>query len=388
MKVATIAMMSAVLTLYCASHAAYAQELKFTSPSRGSVVRYVTLPGTLRPNQQTTIYAKVPGYLKSIAVDMGDTVKAGQLIAEIEVPELIAELVKAKASIARAVAEENSARAETGKVKAEFDAAEIELKRLTQARRSAPDLVVPQQLDNATARHEAAKASQVQAKAAVELAAAKKRELEADLQRMETLLAFAKVHAPFDGVVTARLVDPGAFIPAATSGSAASTAAIVTITDAGVIRAQVPVPEAEAAKVTVGQPVKVIVDGLGGKTIEARVSRHAHALDESTRSLSVEADLPNRDHTLRPGMFATFKLGVERHDNVLRIPAAGLLTEKSGASAFLFIDGRAKKTPVKTGFNDGEMVEITSGLSGAEKVLLFGRTPPADGATVQATEAP
>ena len=367
--------------------AADAPELKFTQPSRGPIVRYVTLPGTLKANQQTTLYAKVPGYLKSITVDIGDIVKSGQVIAEIEVPELQADLGRAKAAIARAKAEVTSAKAGIGKAKAELDAAEIELTRLTKARKSSPDLVVPQRIDEATARHEAAKAERTQAQAAADLATARQRETEAELERIEALLAFATVRAPFTGVISARHVDPGAFIPSATSGSAARTAAVVTMVEYDTIRAEVAVPEIEAARVIPGQPVKVIVEGLGRRTFEAKVSRHGQALDEASRSLNVEADIANPKHELRPGMFATLMVGVELHENAIRVPAAGVLTEKSGASVFLLVNGKAKKTPVKVGFNDGKQVEITSGLSGGEKVLLFDKTAPADGATVKATEA-
>lgn len=376
-----------LLTFAQSSLAADAPALKFTTPSRGEIVRYVTLPGTLRANQQSTLYAKVPGYLKTISVDIGDSVKAGQLIAEIEVPELQAELGKCKAAVNRAKAEVNSAKAGINKVNAELAASDIELKRLTNARKQSADLVVPQQVDEATARSESAKAGLIQARAAVELAQAREAEAAADLERLLTLLAFAKIEAPFAGVVTARHVDPGAFIPSATAGSAARTAALITLTDFSVIRAEVPVPEVEAGLVKSGQPVKVSVDSLGNRAFEGKVSRHAYALDENTRSLRVEADLPNPGNDLRPGMFATIKVGVDRHDNALLIPVEGLLTEKSGTSVFLLADGKAKKTAVKTGFNDGSKVEIVNGLSGGERVLLFGKTALADGQAVNATEA-
>lgn len=374
--------------LLCGSaRAADAPELKIATPTRGSIHRFVTLPGSLKANQQATLYAKVPGYLKSIAVDIGDRVREGQLLAEIEVPELQADLGRCQAALNRAKAEVNAAQAETAKAKAELEVSGVELKRLLDARKKAPDLVVPQQVDDATARHEIAKAAQSRAEAATALAKARQAEAEAELKRVETLLAFAKVEAPFNGVVTERFVDPGAFIPAATSGSAARTAALVTLADLDVIRVEVPVPEVEAARVQTGQPVKVMVDSLGNRSFEGKVTRHSVALDEATRSLQAEADLPNPRHELRPGMFATVKIGVERHDHALLIPAGALLTEKAGASVFLHVDGKAKKTPVKSGFNDGTNVEIASGLTGGERVLIFGKTPPADGATVNATEA-
>jgi membrane fusion protein (multidrug efflux system) len=184
-----------------------------------------------------------------------------------------------------------------------------------------------------------------------------------------------------------RYVDPGAFIPSATSGSAAQTAAIVTLMDFATVRAQVAVPELEAALVRTGQPVRVTSESLPGKTFFGTVSRQSYALDEATRSVLVEADLPNADLTLRPGMYATIKVGVEKHSDVLLIPSAALVTEKSGASVFLVASGKAKKTPVKTGFNDGVNAEVISGLTGTETVILVGKMTLADGAAITVVDA-
>jgi len=342
------------------SFAAAPVEVKVTRPARGEIIRYVTLPGSIRANQQATLYAKVPGYLKSIAVDRGDTVKAGQMLAEIEVPELSADLAKYQAEIAKA--------------KAEVDIAALEFDRLARAQNKSADLVVPQTVDNAKARLAVVKAS---------LAVA-----EANWERTETLLSFTKITAPFAGVVTARFVDAGAFIPAATSGSAAQTAAMVTIMDFNRVRAQVGVPELEAPLVREGQPVKVSVEGLPGRPpFEGTVSRQSFALDDATRTMLVEADLQNDRLELRPGMYATVKVGVEKHADTLTIPAEALVMEKANAFLFLLTDGKAKKTPVKIGFNDGERVEILSGATAEARVLLAGKMTLADGQSVNALEA-
>ncbi|HTI69910.1 MAG TPA: efflux transporter periplasmic adaptor subunit, partial [Candidatus Limnocylindria bacterium] len=111
------------------------------------------------------------------------------------------------------------------------------------------------------------------------------------------------------------------------------------------------------------------------------------ALDEATRSVLVEADLPNPDLTLRPGMYATVKVGVEKHTGVLLVPNTSLLTEKSGASVFVVAGGKARKTPVKTGFKDGAQVELVGGMEGGEAVILFGKQPPIDGQSVNVVEA-
>ena len=334
-------------------------DVKVDRPTRGDVIRYVTLPGSIRANQQATLYAKVAGYLKSLSVDRGDRVQAGQALGEIEVPELIADLARYKAELVR--------------TESEVKVAEIESSRLAKAQKQASDLVLPQAVDNAEGRLAMAKAS-------VEMA-------RANLERTEALLHYSKITAPFAGVVTARFVDPGAFIPAATSGSAAQTAAIVTIADFNIVRTQVALPEVEAALARVGQPVSVSVEGLAGKLFEGKINRMSYALDDSTKTMLVEADLPNADLSLRPGMYATVRVGLERHTDALLIPVEALVMEKLNAFAFVANGGRAKKTAIKIGFNDGTKVEVTSGLTGSEPIILSGKMALTDGAAVNAMEA-
>ena len=151
-------------------------EVPVTTPKRGDIYRFVTLPGTLRANQQVTLHAKVAGYLKSIKVDTGDTVKAGQLLAELEMPEIVAERASHEAEM-------RIAKSESDRVKA--------------ARAKAPDLITPHAADTAEARLARAQAALVE---------------------NETLLRYSNITAPFNGVVTRRYVDSGAFVPAATAG--------------------------------------------------------------------------------------------------------------------------------------------------------------------------
>lgn len=320
-------------------------DVRVTKSSRGDVHRFVALPGTIRANLQATLYAKVAGYLKTLNVDKGDRVTVGQSLGEIEVPELLADLAK---------------------YKAEVKVTESDYQRVSAAQKKAPDLVTPQSIDEAKGRLDIASAN---------------------LERTETLLRYANITAPFAGIVTARFVDPGAFIPSATSGSAAQNAAILTLADFNTVRAQVALPEIEASHAQVGQPVKFTVEGLAGKTFAAKVSRFSYALDDATKTMLIEADLPNPDLTLRPGMYATMKVGVEKHADALLIPVEALVMEKANAFAFVASGGKAKKTALKIGFNDGAMVEVVNGLSGNEAVILVGKQALADGAAITVTEA-
>ena len=314
-----------------AADAPAAPEVKVVAPRRGDIVRYVTLPGTLRANQQVILHAKVAGYLKSIAVDKGDAVKAGQSLAELEMPELLAERTRHETELRLATTEAERVRA---------------------ARAKAPDLITPQATDATEARLAIAQAA---------------------LAQSDTLLRYGRMTAPFAGIVTMRYVDAGAFVPAATASANPAAAAVLTLMDFSTIRAQVPLPEIESSRVRVGQPVVVSVDSLPGRAFKGTVTRQSYALDEATRSLLVEADLPNADLTLRPGMYALVKVGVEQHTGALLVPAEALVKEKTANFIFTFADGKATRLAVKPGFNDGASVEILEGLTENARVILPGK---------------
>jgi len=314
--------------------------VKVTTPKRGTITRFVTLPGEIKAYQQATLYAKVAGYLKTISVDKGDQAKEGMLLAEIEVPELIAERAK---------------------YKAEVEVADIDFKRLSESQKKAPDLVVPQTVDDARGKLDVAKAN---------------------LEGNETLHNYTEIVAPFSGVITRRFVDPGAFIPAATSGGAAQTAAIVTLADFNRVRLQVAVPEIEASLVAVDQPVKLTVEGLPGRSFEGKVTRFSYALDEASKTMLAEIEMPNPKLELRPGMYATVKIGIERKEDALLLPTEALLTEKAGTSVFIITENNAKKTRVQTGFNDGAHFEIIKGVNAEQPVILVGKQALNDGQAV------
>jgi RND family efflux transporter MFP subunit len=209
----------------------------------------------------------------------------------------------------------------------------------------------------------------------------------ANLEKTETLLNYAKIVAPFSGIITRRMVDPGAFIPAATSGSAAQNAAIVTLTDFNRVRLQVAVPEAEASLVEAGQPVKLTVEGLPGKSFEGKVTRFSYTLDDAAKTMLAEIELPNPKLELRPGMYATVKIGIERKEDAMLVPVEAVVTEKAGTSVFVAAEDKARKTRVQTGFNDGTHVEIVKGLNADQPVILVGKQTLNDGQPVAVSEA-
>jgi membrane fusion protein, multidrug efflux system len=317
-----------------------AVKVQTAQPKRGPIWRRITLPAEIAPYQQATLYAKVAGYLKSIPVDKGDVVKQGDLLADIEVPELLADRAK---------------------FAAEVQVAEIDYKRVQSAQKKAPDLVVPQTVDDAKAKLDVARANQ---------------------ERNDTLLSFTKINAPFSGVITKRLVDPGAFIPAATSGTAAQNAALLMLADYEVVRVQVAIPELEVPFIMEGLPVQLTVDELKGRTFDCSITRYSHALDNATKTMLAEIEVPNAKHELRPGMYATVVISVEHKDDALLIPADALVVEKVRNSVFVVVDNKAKKVQVKVGFSDPNFVEILDGLPPGRPVIIVGKQNLNDGQPV------
>ncbi len=314
-------------------------------PKRGEVTRSITLPGNVLAYQQATLYAKVAGYVKTVTVDKGDWVQQGALLAEIEVPEMIADLAKYKADV---------------------EVAALDYKRLSESQKKAPDLVVLQTVDEAKARYEMAKAN---------------------LERTQTLLAYAKITAPFAGVITARFVDPGAFIPAAVSSRSAPNDSLFSLTDFSRVRVQVEIPEPEVPFITNGLPVEVSLEELRGRTFHEAVTRYAYVLDKAAKAMLTEIEIPNPKGELRPGMYASVKVELERKRDALTLPSECLVIEKNRTSVFTIADGKAKKVPVKIGFNDGVSAEVLDGLDPDAAVILTGKQVLNDGQPVNSTEA-
>ncbi len=313
-------------------------------PTRGSITRSVTLPAVIRANQHVTLYAKVAGYLKSIKVDRGDQVKEGDVLAEVEAPELLADQTK---------------------FQVEADVAKTDSQRLTEAQKKAPDLVMPLTVDTARGKYEIALAN---------------------FKRNETLLAYTKIIAPFSGTITKRWVDVGALIPAATASSSPQNAAVLTLMDNSKVRIEVAVPSSEAPLVKKELEVEIRVDELPGKVFKGKITRFADVLDDATKTMATEIELPNPTRELRAGMFATVKLAIDHKADTLLVPVDALVLEKVRTSLFTLVDGKAKKVPVKVGFEDGKSVEILDGVTASETVLLIGKLTLTDGQPVKVTE--
>jgi RND family efflux transporter MFP subunit len=289
---------------------------------------------------QATIYARVPGYLKWIGVDKGDSVKKGQVLAVIDAPEVEDEYRQAEA---------------------DYKIKRITADRLSGVWKENPDVVAKQDVDVAQAAAQGAKHLM-------------------DTRRQ--FLEYTKVTAPFAGTVTARFVDPGAFIQSA-ARSASQTAPIPTLMDLDDVRVYVSVPQEAVTLAKPGIPATLASRELPGRRFTGTITRTTEALDPDTRTLLVEIDLPNKDHILQPGMFVSAALALERHSDALVIPPAAIVTGQQGKSAFIVEDGTARRVPITTGIDDGVWVEVVDGLKGDEDVVVVGKANLTDGQPVQ-----
>jgi RND family efflux transporter MFP subunit len=274
--------------------------------------------------------------------DKGDVVKKGQLLAVLDAPEVEQLFQQADA---------------------DYQIKQVTFERMRNVWRENPDVIAKQDVDMAEAAAKAAKHLR-------------------DSRR--AMLEYTKVFAPFDGTITARFADPGAFIPAAT-GSATQSIPFYTVMDLDTVRIYVSVPQEAALWANPGVPAVLTARELPGQEIRGAITRTTSALDPSTRTLLVEIDLPNQDHRLRPGMFVTAMLILEEHPQALALPPAALVNDKNGVSVFIVERGRAKLVAVKTGLDDGAWVEIIEGLQENMEVVVVGKTGLTDGQAVDAT---
>jgi RND family efflux transporter MFP subunit len=326
----------------------------YVTARRGNAKADITLPATLYALQEATIYARTNGYLKRWLVDIGDPVKAGQLLAEIEAPELDRELDQAHAARAQ--------------VKAHLELARVTAERYASLLQE--EAVSPQEVDEKQGVHAARKADHAAA--------------EANVRRLEQMKSFQRVVAPFPGTITARNVEVGSLIQA---GSSSSTGWLFKLAQTETIRVHAAVPQSSMRLVKPGMTVELVVPELGGKVFVAKVMRNAGAFDPATRTMIVEMHVPNRGGPLLPGMYAQAKLKLVDSERNLLVPINALMVGGDGARvATVDANGVVQIKSVELGRDLGREVEIIAGLAENDRVINNPRDTIADGAKVRATE--
>jgi len=338
----------------------------------GDVTQVLSIAAEFRPFQEIDVHAKVAGYLKSIFVDVGDRVRAGQLLAILEVPELQDELHQDEAAVKRAEEELNRAQADLDRAASAHQVAHLGATRLASVLKARPNLVAQQDIDEAEGRDRVAEAQVATAKAALASAHEQIEVARAGRSKTQTLFGYAQITAPFAGVITQRYADTGAMIQAGTS-SQTQTMPVVKLSENSRLRLVIPVPESAVSRIQVGATVDLDVQALH-KTFAGRIARFADRLDADTRTMRVEVDVENPRLELIPGMYATASLALDEARGVLVTPVEAL--DRTGSTArVLVVNGerRIESRPVATGLETADRVEIKTGLHEGDLVVIGNR---------------
>jgi RND family efflux transporter MFP subunit len=322
------------------------------------------------PYQEIDVYAKVSGYIQKLYVDWGTHVKQGQLLAVLEIPELEEELRRDEAMVHRSEHDLERAHEELKRSESAYTVAHLTYTRLAEVQKTQPELVAQQEVDVAQGKDLEASAGVSAAKDA--LAASEQGLLvaKAALERDRSLFAYARMTAPFEGVVTKIYVYTGALLPAGTSSSKSDTS-LCHLSQNNLLRLVIPVPERAVADVHPGETVAVDVSALK-KTFNGKIALVSDQIDLTTRTMHTEVTVPNPTYELVPGMYASVRIPLHTANGVLTVPMQAVEGTGNGEGTVLVVDrsNRIEKLSVKTGLESATDVEITSGLAENELVVF------------------
>jgi RND family efflux transporter MFP subunit len=349
-----------------------------------NLARNLVLTAEFKPYQEVDLMAKVSGYVKEINVDIGDRVKENQLIATLEIPEMKDDLTRAKAAVDQSDAEVRRAQDELRRAKAAQDMTHLSYTRLAGVFKDKPGLVAEQEVDDAHSKDLVAEAQVAASNSALEAALQQVDVHKAEVAKVNTLFDYTRVVAPFAGVVTKRYADKGSMIQAGTS-SQTQAMPLVRLSENGLLRLILPVPESAVPTIHAGQQVEVRVPSLN-RSFPGKVVRSEDKLSLDTRTMNTEVDVPNPNLTLIPGMYAEVTLTLTQRDSVLAIPVTAVDIDneagaKGGAGALatgavmvVTPNNRVEIRKIEVGLETASLVESRSGLNEGDLVVIGSRS--------------
>ena len=320
-------------------------------PKRGAAKDEIALPGGIQAFTDAPIYARTSGYLKKWYIDIGTHVKNGELIAEIESPEVDQQLYQARAQLETA--------------RANLRLADITVKRYQELLKL--EAIARQDVDNAVGAYEADKAT----------VAAN----DANVKHLEQLVAFEKVYAPFEGVITARNTDIGALINAGNGGASQE---LFHISATNKLRIFVSVPELYSHAAVPGVYADITLTEKPGRHFPGKIARNSDAIDPGTRTLLTEVDIDNTSGQLLPGAYAVVHLKLPAEAESLIVPVPALIFRSEGMQIAVMRDGKAVLVPVTLGRDYGTEMEVTSGISDQDEIIVNPPDSLRSGETVRA----
>ena len=337
---------------------------------RKSLSSTLEIASEFLPYQEIDVYAKVSGYIQKLYVDWGTHVKQGQILAVLEIPELQQQLLQDEASVRRAEQEVSRAHEEQSRAESAYSVAHITYTRLADVQKSRPELVAQQEIDVAQGKDLEASAGVSASKDTLAAAEQALLAAKAALDKDKAMFAYARMTAPFDGVVTQIYAYTGALLPAGTS-AAKGDSALCHLSQNNLLRLVIPVPERAVPDISNGQSLQVNVSALR-KTFGGKISLFSDQIDLTTRTMHTEVTVPNANYELVPGMYASVKIPLHTVTNVLTIPMQAVESTGSGQGIVLLVNSsnHVERREVKLGLESATDAEVLSGLSENESVIF------------------
>jgi RND family efflux transporter MFP subunit len=358
-----------------------------TKVVKKSLGRHLTLSSELVPFQEIDVYAKESGFVKKLLVDYGSRVKAGQVMAILEIPELQAQLQEDQAEIRNATNQITRARHDLTRYQAQYKALHLEYTRLNQVFESQPGIVAQQEVDDAQGKDLAASSQVDSSQAALDAAESQLSGAKAKLAHDQSLFDYSRITAPFAGIVTNRYANLGTLVQAGTSSSTQAIP-IVKLSQDDLFRLVIPVPESYVRYIRIGDPVDVRVPALS-RTFPGKVARFSVDVRADTRTMHTEVDVPNRDRVLVPGVYADADLTLEQKEDIPTVPLQALNHASDKTTVFVVNNtGTLEERTVTLGIQTATDAEVLSGLVEGDEVVVSDRSGLREGERVNAQPVP
>jgi len=365
-----------------AEDAAHAPVAPVVKVARGNLSNTLEIASEFQPLQQIEVFAKVSGYIKKLYVDWGTHVKRGQLLAELEIPELQQQLQQDEAGARRSEQELSRAREELNRAQSAYTVAHLTYTRLAEVQNARSELVAQQEIDAAQGKDLEASAGVSSAKDAVAAAEQGLLGAKAALGKDEAMFGYARITAPFDGVVTQIYAYTGALLPAGTSSNKGDLA-LCQLSQNDILRLVIPVPERAVGDIHVGDTVDIEVS-QAKNSFTGRIVRFSDQIETQTRTMHTEVQVPNANYVLVPGMYASVKIPLRSVSNVLGVPVQAVETSGNGSGTVLLVNAanRVEQREVKLGIQTATKVEILSGLKENDSIIFGAQNQFKDGELV------
>lgn len=347
-----------------------APEAAVVKVTRGNISDNLEIASEFEPFQEVDVYAKVSGYIKKLYVDYGTHVKQGQILAVLEIPELQQQIQQDEAAIHRSEQELARAHEDLNRAQSAYNVAHLTYTRLADVQKSRPELVAQEEVDVSKGKDMEADAEVSAQKAA--LAGAEQALLvsKATLGKDQAMFDYARMTAPFDGVITQIYAYTGALLPAGTSSNKGDSA-LCRLSQNSLLRLVIPVPERAVSGIRLGESVDVNVSGMN-RTFQGKIVRFSDQIDLNTRTMHTEVDVPNPKYEVVPGMYASVKIPLHTSAKVLTVPVQAFQAGSEGKGIVLVVGpgNKIERRDVSVGLQSSNDVEITSGLQENETVIF------------------